>query len=173
MYVSNRRCFKLPLLALLAGCGGQTSPTSSPRDARADAPSKLRDASQVVDSSRMSDVRVVFADGSPCAILISCCTFVPGVYQGFCMGEALRATEGACSSALYGFVQNDQLDGGPCTGIGHGTTPACTTLASCCGSAECGQLVEAGAQDACAGEYFNQIGQGICQQCSGDCAHAN
>jgi hypothetical protein len=63
-----------------------------------------------------------------------------------------------CGGEMYDYIQDGYLDGGPCTGVGSGT-PACTSLANCCGQWDeidaggCSEIAAVGNQSACAKEF--------------------
>jgi hypothetical protein len=90
-----------------------------------------------------------------CVALLSCCSFIPQVEAQMCTGFAAQANAVNCAAVIGDYIQNGYIDGGPCTGTGSGT-PACVSLEQCCqfsNPPDCQQIVEAGNQAACEGEY--------------------
>jgi hypothetical protein len=105
-----------------------------------------------------------------CAALALCCSFVPGVYQGDCLASLEPMNWKSCPAALYGYVQEGFIDGGPCVGEGHGT-PACATLNWCCslGAVEDCAIADAGEEDACVHAYYAAVEDDDCEICTGTC----
>jgi len=111
------------------------------------------------DATVRADAQPVDSGGPPlpdaCVALLACCTFVPQVESRGCQQIANQANADNCAASLTIDTQDGYIDGGPCTGTGSGT-PACVSLEQCCqfsNPPDCQQIVEAGNQAACEGEY--------------------
>jgi hypothetical protein len=155
----------LPWFSLLA-CGGRTAePIQQGRDGGAGRSDSAvggdggsfdgkADTKAVADA----DSAAVLPDGSSCAKLRDCCSFLPQVDQHNCLYETqTMINESFCQGDLFNYIQDGDLDGGPCVGEGHGT-PACASLVQCCGflpdPIECSQIADAGNQDACVTTFW-------------------
>jgi hypothetical protein len=142
----------------LAACGGRTQqamrdggggpPDSPSRDVRQGDGNPF-DARTHADG----DSSALPPDGSVCSMLGNCCSFLPQVDQHNCIYETrTMIDEMGCQSQLELYMEDGELDGGPCVGEGHGT-PACASLKQCCGflqaQSQCYEIADAGNQDAC------------------------
>jgi hypothetical protein len=111
-----------------------------------------------------------------CVGLRACCSFIPQVNQQNCYDYVGFSNAGDCSDVFSNLVDDEELDGGPCVGVGQGTS-ACLTLGFCCDEADtssadiqgCRMIADAEDETVCAEEYNMFALKNYCQRCVGQC----